>query len=310
MLVTSVATSAACAPDLACIQTLVANSVRSEHSKRAYGSAVADFLAWWQRSGRPALNKATVQQYRSELERRQLAPASINVRLSAIRKLVAEAADNGLIGRELAIGIAGIKGLSIVGVRIGHWLTRDQAEQLLSIPDANTNKGKRDRVMLGLLIGCGLRRNELAQLTFEYIQEREGRWVIADLIGKGGRIRTVPMPSWTKCLLDTWAEVLGAAAGTILRRVNKGDAIASVGMTATSIFRVVKQYSGEIGTEIAPHDLRRTFAKLAHRGRAPLEQIQLSLGHSSIATTERYLGVRQDLADAPCDHLGLNPYRE
>ena len=310
MSVTSLVFPQASGPDLSRIQALVTNSVRSEHSKRAYGAAVADFVAWWERSGRPTLNKSTVQQYRSELEARRLAAASINVRLSAIRKLVAEAADNGLIARELAAGVAAMKGAATVGVRTGHWLTRDQAERLLSIPDANTNKGKRDRIMFGLLIGCGLRRNELAQLTFEYIQEREGRWVIADLIGKGGRIRTVPMPSWTKCLLDTWAEVLGAAAGTILRRVNKRDVIASAGMTATSIFRVVKQYSGEIGTEIAPHDLRRTFAKLAHRGRAPLEQIQLSLGHSSIATTERYLGVRQDLADAPCDHLGLNPYRD
>jgi integrase len=56
---------------------------------------------------------------------------------------------------------------------------------------------------------------------------------------------------------------------------------------------------------LAPHDLRRTFAKLAHKGDAPLEQIQLSLGHASIQTTERYLGVKQSLSDAPCDHLGL-----
>jgi integrase len=55
---------------------------------------------------------------------------------------------------------------------------------------------------------------------------------------------------------------------------------------------------------------RRSFAKLAHKGRAPLEQIQLSLGHASIVTTERYLGVRQDLVDAPCDHLGIHPDTE
>lgn len=309
MSVIVVAPSQAGGPDLARIQALVTNSVRSEHSKRAYGSAIADFVAWWQRSGRPVLNKATVQQYRSELELRRLAAASINVRLSAIRRLVAEAADNGLIARELAVGVAGMKGAATTGVRTGHWLTRDQAERLLLVPDAATSKGKRDRVILGLLLGCGLRRNELAQLTFEFIQEREGRWVVADLVGKGGRIRTVPMPSWTKCLIDEWAQVLGATAGPILRRVNKRDVVSEAGMTAASIFRVVKQYGAEIGTEIAPHDLRRTFAKLAHRGRAPLEQIQLSLGHSSISTTERYLGVRQDLADAPADHLGINPYR-
>ena len=58
-------------------------------------------------------------------------------------------------------------------------------------------------------------------------------------------------------------------------------------------------------TSFAPHDLRRSYAKLAHKGHAPLEQIQLSLGHASIQTTERYLGVEQDFTDAPCDHLGL-----
>ena len=77
-------------------------------------------------------------------------------------------------------------------------------------------------------------------------------------------------------------------------------------MTGRSIFDVVQIVGAKIGAQsLAPHDLRRTFAKLAHRGRAALEQIQLSLGHASVTTTERYLGVRQDLTDAPCDHLGL-----
>ncbi|MGD0093383.1 MAG: site-specific integrase [Planctomycetota bacterium] len=78
-------------------------------------------------------------------------------------------------------------------------------------------------------------------------------------------------------------------------------------MTTQSIFEVVKLYGAKIGApDLAPHDLRRTFAKLAHKGRAALEQIQLSLGHASITTAQHYLGVRQDLVDAPCDHLGLS----
>ena len=56
---------------------------------------------------------------------------------------------------------------------------------------------------------------------------------------------------------------------------------------------------------LAPHDLRRTFAKLAHQGGARVEQIQLSLGHASIQTTELYLGLQQDFVDGPCDHLDL-----
>jgi integrase len=77
-------------------------------------------------------------------------------------------------------------------------------------------------------------------------------------------------------------------------------------MTTQSVFVAVKKYAKRLGdNSVSPHNLRRTFAKLAHKGRAPLEQIQLSLGHESIQTTERYIGVRQDLEDAPCDHLGI-----
>ena len=86
----------------------------------------------------------------------------------------------------------------------------------------------------------------------------------------------------------------------------QGDRVAGERMTAQAVFNTVKAYAAAIGMDhFAPHDLRRSYAKLAHKGRAPLEQIQLSLGHSSIQTTERYLGVEQDFTDAPCDHLGL-----
>ena len=62
-----------------------------------------------------------------------------------------------------------------------------------------------DNALLALLLGCGLRRGELAPLGFSAIAQRESRWVIVDLIGKHGRIRTVPMPSWAKAAFDRWA---------------------------------------------------------------------------------------------------------
>ena len=88
--------------------------------------------------------------------------------------------------------------------------------------------------------------------------------------------------------------------------MNKGGRVIATRITPRGISPVVQRFGAEIGVpKLAPHDLRRTFAKLAHKGKAGLEQIQLSLGHASLTTTERYLGVRQDLTDAPCDHLGL-----
>jgi site-specific recombinase XerD len=287
------------------LKSLVLDSLRSAHSRRAYGSALEEFQQWCAAHDSPGFHKATVQRYRAALEGRGLAPSSINIRLSAIRKLAAEAADNYLLAPELAAAIGRVKGARRHGTRTGNWLTPIQAEQMLALPDRTTNKGKRDRALLCLLIGCGLRREELALLTVEHIQQRDARWVLVDLVGKGSRIRTVPMPAWTKLAIDQWVAAAGITSGRLLRAVNKGDRIVGDGMTAQSIFEVVERYGKRIGLQIAPHDLRRTFAKLAHKGHAALEQIQISLGHASIQTTERYLGIEQDLTDAPCDHLGL-----
>lgn len=285
------------------VKQLVIDALPSPGSKRVYAAALEDFLTWL--GGRPFV-KAMVNAYRAHLEAAGLSGATINVRLSAVRKLAAEAADNGLMNSELAAGIARAKGKKCAGVRTGNWLTRAQAEALLNTPDVATLKGKRDACLLALLIGCGLRRQELASLTFAHVQQRDGRWCIVDLIGKGGRTRTVPMPSWAKVAIDTWAAAAGIRDEHVLRPVNKADRLSGSGVTAQAVFKTVRECAGAAGLNVAPHDLRRTFAKLAHKGNAPLEQIQISLGHSSIQTTERYLGVRQDLHDAPCDRLGLN----
>jgi site-specific recombinase XerC len=95
---------------------------------------------------------------------------------------------------------------------LGKWLTREQAEQLLSAPPGPL-MGLRDRAILGFLIGCGLRRDELANLTFPNLQQREGRWVIVDIVGQGRRVRTVPVPGWSKHLVDAWAAVADIALG-------------------------------------------------------------------------------------------------
>src|SRR5262249_21895626 len=158
--------------------------------------------------------------------------------------------------------------------------------------------------LLGMLLGCGLRRSELAALTIEDIQQREGRWVIVDVRGKGSRLRSVPTPAWAKSLVDSWTATAGISKGRLFRRISQKGEVGEA-LTAQAVYLIVKGYAAQIGVELAPHDLRRTFAKLAHCGRSPLEQIQLSLGHESIVTTERYLGVRQSLTDAPCDRLGI-----
>jgi integrase len=296
-------------PALSCweqLKALVLDSVSSPHSRRAYARALDDFRDWYRPEEHGPFGRAVVQAYRAELERRELAPSTVNVRLAALRKLALEAAENGLLAAETAAGVARVRGARQAGIRAGNWLTPDQAERLLRLPDLSTLKGKRDQALLALLVGCGLRRSELAALTVEHIQQREGRWVLLDLVGKGKRVRSVPMPGWAKAAVDRWTEAAAITDGRILRAVNKGDRVVSDRMAPQSIFEAVERCSRELGVPVAPHDLRRTFAKLAHRGQAPVEQIQLSLGHASLRTTERYLGLEQDLTDAPCDRLGVH----
>jgi site-specific recombinase XerD len=291
---------------LSTLSALVCDGVSSQHSKRAYERGITDFLCWCQSSGAADFTKATVQEYRSALESGTLAASTINLRMCAIRKMATELADNGALPQDVAAAIAKVKGAKRKGVRIGNWLSASQAEYLLLLPDAGSLKGQRDRALLGVLVGVGLRRSEAAGLTFNHIQQRDGRWIIVDLIGKHGRIRSVPMPGWAKAAIDRWAEAAHLNEAHIFRPINKAGRITGADLTAQSIYHIVKQYSERGDLNVAPHDLRRSFAKLARKGHAEIEQIQLSLGHGSVTTTELYLGVRQNLSDAPCDHLGLH----
>jgi site-specific recombinase XerD len=288
---------------------LVVDAVTSPHSKRAYAKALAEFFDWVEQQGQGigSFSKALVTAYKSWLEQKHLAPATINQRLAAVRKLAEEGSDNGLLAGEIAAAIGRVKGAKRLGVRAGNWLDIRQTEQLLALPDAGTLKGKRDRALLAMLVGCGLRRSEVVGLTVKHIQQRDGRSAVVDLIGKHGRIRTVPMPGWAKGAVDEWATAAAIAEGALFRAITKGGTIGTEAMTAQGLYYVVVDYAAQLGVALGPHDLRRTFGKLAHKGGSPLEQIQLSFGHASLTTTERYLGVRMDFVDAPCDRLGLKP---
>jgi integrase/recombinase XerD len=293
------------APDFAPLRALVLDAVPSPITKKMYARALDDFFLWWEGQGRPPFQRTAVQSHRASLEASGYAPSTVNQRLAAIRKLAREAAANGWLPQEIAGGIEAVPGVRQQGTRAGNWLTRAQAEQLLHAPDPGTRKGKRDRLILALLLGCGLRRTEAVRLIMEDVQQRDGRWVLVDLCGKHGRIRTVPVPAWVKQAVDVWTATAGITTGRILRSVTQSDAVSGSSLSAQAVFATVREYGTRSGLRIRPHDLRRTCAKLCRTGGGDLEQIQLLLGHASIQTTERYLGTRQNLADAPNDRLGL-----
>src|SRR3979411_672222 len=207
------------------LKMLVLDSVSSPITKRVYNLGLDEFFAWYGLESRAGFTKATVSAWRVSLEARGLGSISINVRITAGRKLAVEATDNGLLAPELAAGITRIKGVKSKDVRVRNWLSIRQAQTLLNTPDVSTKKGLRDRAMLAVLLGCGLRRSEVAALTLRHIQQRDSRWCIVDLVGKHGRVRTIPMPSWVKVACDAWIVRAEFATGRVFRPVNRGDRV-------------------------------------------------------------------------------------
>jgi site-specific recombinase XerD len=293
-------------PDLEQSKHAVLNSLPAKSSQESYGHAMNEFISWYCSEPRLAFNRTVVLRYRFFLEQKNLAPSTINVRLAAIRRLAYEAADTGLLSPELAAGIARVKGAKRLGVRIGNWLTVEQGKTLLQTSCSDTVRGKRDHAILSVLLGCGLRRAELVTVRIEDLQIREDHWVIADLIGKSRHVRTVPMPTWVKRLVDEWIMKADITTGNIFRKVSKKGAVSEMGITPKAIWHVVKAAAQRAGIlNLAPHDLRRTCARLCHLAGGELEQIQFLLGHVSVHTTERYLGCKQKLRHAVNDRLGL-----
>jgi len=287
------------------LREMVLNSVASEHSKRNYAKALDEVYALCEERKQP-LSRALLMEYRAAMLEKWLSASTVNVRLSAIRKLIGEAQRNGIIGAEEGANLAGVPNLSQKGTRLGNWLTRDQAKMLLTVPDRSKIKGKRDYVILALLLGCALRRQELASLDVDGIQMCEGRWVLPDLRGKGGRVRTVAIPIWVKYGIDAWMVAAKIEDGRLLRPLSKSGKLIGDELGDWAVWSVVEQSAKEIGIEhFGAHDLRRTCAKLCRKNGGDLEQIKFLLGHSSIQTTERYLGSEQEIAVAVNDNLGL-----
>ncbi|HEX8815361.1 MAG TPA: tyrosine-type recombinase/integrase [Terriglobales bacterium] len=282
------------------------NSLGSPASRRVYEFAIDQFIAWYCSEPRLAFNRIVVMRYRLYLESRHLAANTINQQLAAVRRLAHEASDSGLLSPELAAGISRVRGVKQLGFRSGNWLSADQSSEVLQNAWGNTMRAKRDYAMLAMLFGCGFRRSELVGLDLVDIQMRQGHWAVVDLIGKGGHIRTVPIPSWVKAALDQWLRAARISEGKIFRAVARLGKVWGRGISQNVVWYVVRSCCQRAGLEhIAPHDLRRTCAKLCHDRGGELEQIQFLLGHASVQTTERYLGCKQNLGHPVNDLFDL-----
>jgi site-specific recombinase XerD len=312
---------------------MVTNTVPSANSKRAYRSALAEFLTWLADGGYPVLNAAAVNAYIEHLRQTGRSKSAINQHLTAIRKLAGQAVANGLIGQLEGWGIEKIKNEKKRGRKVGHWLEREQAEHLVREPlrlaqqeEISYVKAMRDRAILAVMIGAGLRRSEVAHLTFDHIQQREGRWAFVNLVGKGEKPRTFGMADWVKKALDAWSETARLRRGRVFRALNKGlrprlsgqvktklGYVTDGNLTDQAIANIVDFYAQRAGfvdnegaAALAPHDLRRTAASLALKGGATMRQIQAMLGHDSLTTTEKYLEPMISLKQGAADFIEID----
>ena len=255
---------------------------------------------------RLALNRIVVLRYRQFLEAIPLAAATVNLRLGAVRRLAYEAADTGLLGPDMVAGIRRVKGVKRLGQRTGNWLTLQQTQDMMGKIPLNTLRSKRDAAIVALLVGCGLRRSELVALEARQLQLREDHWTIVDLIGKGARVCTVPVPTWVKSALDQWLTASAIALGRLFRPIRKDGKVWARRVSPNVIYHAVKRCAARIGIGgLAPHDLRRSCARLCHAAGGELEQIQFLLGHSSVQTTECYIACKQRIGKAVNDRIEI-----
>jgi site-specific recombinase XerD len=284
---------------------LTADGLDSTSSVQAYTRAINDLVDFLEAHEAPFI-KATVNRYRTQMIEQEKGTSTINQRLSAIRKLSKEMAENGVLDHQIATGIAEIKNVKQRGKRLGNWLTKKQAQTLLGLPN-DSIMGKRDKAVLALLVSTGLRRSECASLKIDQMQMINGRPALVDILGKGNRFRSIPTIQFAYDAVNRWLRDAEITEGYILRSFWKGRNRLRPGhISDQGIKNIVAQYGTLIGEPaLRPHDLRRTFAQLSYHGGADLVQIQLSLGHESVKTTENYLGITQDFETAPADALGL-----
>lgn len=268
-------------------------------SRPVYDGAIRAFLAWADtQTSTDAYS--SLMAYRRSLEERALSIGTINRHMSALRNFFRTARNMGAIPEKVFRRIQEVKNIPSQGQKRGNWLGLAEAQKLLQTPDISTFKGLRDRTILAFMLGCGLRRSEVAHLRWDHIVVREGVYLVENLLGKHNRTRTIPMQTWVARVYEQYkmyAEGFNSEGfdfperlfWSIDRHGNWGRQF-----TSQAIWNLVSEYAGQCGYKIAPHDLRRTYAELMRRSGAQLEEVQAMLGHSSLTTTQHYLAQEVD----------------
>lgn len=246
-------------------------------SRESYRASVIDFLRFslLRKESNPYQSPvSTFTGYKTELKQ-TYAPATVNKKLSAVREFFRYAYIHELITHEMYEGIRLVANVKHSGDAWRVWLDHEEAKTLLDSVD-----NLRDAVAIVLLMVVGLRRAEAVSVTWDQLIEQDGVWVLSNVVGKGNKTRHPEIPGRYMPLFEMWRKdnYNDYILVSIDRHGNFGESL-----NKTSLNKILSKYN------VRPHDLRRTSAKLAEDGGAPLRSIQKQLGHSSIKTTEIYM---------------------
>lgn len=174
--------------------------------------------------------------------------------------------------------------------RTPHWLSQKQVDTLLELSTG------RDNIVLSVLLGAGLRREELEKLTFEALSQIPYNGTMKDVLtvtGKGDKKRVVPISQTLADKLRSWKRE--TKGGRIARRLSKAGKIGK-SLSAYGIFTIVRKYGLLLGIDnLDPHDLRRTYGRLMYEATGDIVLVQNLLGHSDPRTTLKYIGYTLNL---------------
>jgi site-specific recombinase XerD len=233
------------------------------------------------------LRRGHLQAVRAQLLEQRKAPATVNKALAALRGVVREASELGLLRADeaaRAIAVAGVRGDRPPA---GRALSAGEVRALFFLCQRPTAAAARDAAVLALLYGAGLRRAEVVGLQLEDLRAEEGVLVVQ---GKGERRRRVPLPSGTLLALRAWLAHRGSQPGPLLWPVrSNGRLLAHRALTEQAVYHLLRRLGPRAGVaRFSPHDLRRTYIGELLEAGADLAVVQRLAGHRSPLTTSRY----------------------
>jgi len=276
-------------------------------SRPSYKEAIEQFIGFCVSQGNlPFRNPHSLFVSYKDYLRDSYRPSTANKKLSAVRKLIKFAAAAGYVTYPQFAAIENTTNLNDLGGEFRTWLEEDQAQSFFAAPDSSTCIGKRDKVAILFMLVLGLRRAEAVSIRWNQIIQQGEFWLVKDIKGKGGRVRSVKIPTQYMEVLYDYSEACAGAdpEGYILVHIDRhGNHYEA--LTPRAIGKIVDKYAQQLDYRITPHGLRRTCATLAYRNGADMDMVRQMLGHSTEVTTRHYLKDSLYLENAATDYVGV-----